>query len=125
MPWYIAGWIAILVGPGLLGAPILRVGDWEVSLSKKESPTEIGPFKETRATWPLLVGLVLIVFLAAVSCGGVAGEQRAKETAEDEQASEERSQTEMGEPQAGVALGPPSLGDEDAPVVMTEYADYQ
>ena len=95
-------------------------------MSKKESPTEIGAFKETRATWPLLVGLVLIVFLAAVSCGGAASEQRAKETAEDEQDSEERSQTETGEPQgAGAGLGPPSLGDEDAPVVITEYADYQ
>ena len=94
-------------------------------MSTKESPTEIGPFKETRATWPLLVGLVLTLFLAAVSCSGAAGEQHGKETAEDEQASEERSQTEMGKPKAGVALGSPSLGDEDASVVITEYADYQ
>ena len=94
-------------------------------MSTKESPTEIGSSKEARTTWPLLAGLVLIVLLAAVSCGGAAGEQRAKESDEDEQASVERPQAETGEPQAGVALEHPSLGDEDAPVVITEYADYQ
>ncbi len=94
-------------------------------MTKKESPTKIGSSKETRTTWPLLAGLVLIVLLAAVSCGGAAGEQRAKENVENEQASVERPQAETGEPQAGVALEHPSLGDEDAPVVITEYADYQ
>jgi hypothetical protein len=124
VPWYIVGWITVFLWPDLLGAPILRVGDWEVSLSK-ESPTETGRSKETRTTWPLLAGLVLIVLFAAISCGGAAGEQRAKESDEDEQASVERSQAETREPQAGVALEHPSLGDEDAPVVITEYADYQ
>jgi hypothetical protein len=95
-------------------------------LRKKESPPETGPLKETRATWPLLAGLVLIVLLAAISCGGPAGEQRAKENAEDEQASVERSQAQTEEPQgAGAGLGHPSLGEEEAPVVITEYADYQ
>ena len=94
-------------------------------MRKKESPTEIGRSRETRATWSLLAGLVLIVLLAVVSCGGATGEQRAKESAEDERASVGRSQAETGEPQAGVALGHPSLGDEGAPVVITEYADYQ
>jgi hypothetical protein len=105
--------------------PILRVGDWEVSLRKKESPIETGRSRETTATWPLLAGLVLIVLLATVSCGGAAGEQRAKESAEDERAFVGRSQAETEEPQAEAALGHPSLGDEDAPVVITEYADYQ
>jgi len=94
-------------------------------LTKKESPTKIGSSMETRTTWPLLAGLVLIVLLAGVSCGGAAGEQRAKESAEDEQASVERTQAETRALQAGVALDHPSLGDEDAPVVITEYADYQ
>jgi protein-disulfide isomerase len=95
-------------------------------LGKKERLTETGCSKQTRATWPLLAALVLIVLLAAVSCGGAASEQRAKETAENEQASAERSQAETGEPQgAGARLGHPSLGEEDAPVVITEYADYQ
>ena len=94
-------------------------------MRKKESPTEIGRSRETRAPWPLFAGLVLIVLLAAVSCGGAAGEQRAKTSLEDEQASVERSRAETGEPQAGVALAYPSLGDQDAPVVISEYADYQ
>jgi hypothetical protein len=94
-------------------------------LRSKESPPETGRCKKTRASWLFLAGLVLIVLLAAVSCGGAAGGQRAKESSEDEQASVERSQAETGEPQAGVALGHPSLGDEDASVFITEYADYQ
>ena len=95
-------------------------------MRSKESPPETGPFKETRATWPLLAGLVLIVLLATTSCGGAAGEQRAKETAEDEQASVERSQAQTEEPQgAGAGLGHPSLGEEEAPVDITEYAHYQ
>jgi len=119
------GWIAVFVCPDLLRAPILGVVGWEVPLRKKESPAGTGPCKKTRASWLFLAGLVLIVLLAAVSCGGAAGGQRAKEFSEDEQASVERSQAETGEPQAGVALKHPSLGDEDAPVVITEYADYQ
>jgi hypothetical protein len=84
-------------------------------LGKKESLTETGCSKETRTTWPLLAALVLIVLLAGGSCGGAASEQRAKETAEDEQASVV----------AGAGLGHPSLGEEGAPVVITEYVDYQ
>ncbi len=94
-------------------------------MGKTERLTETGCSRQTRATWPLLAALVLIVLLAAVSCGGAAGEQGAKETTEDEQASVERSQLETEEPQAGVALGHPSLGDGEAPVVMVEYADFQ
>lgn len=95
-------------------------------MGKKESLTETGCSKQTRATWPLLAALVLIVLLAAVSCGGVASEQRAKETAENEQASVERSQAETEESQgAGADLVHPRLGEEEAPVVIIEYADYQ
>ena len=95
-------------------------------MRKKESRPEAGRFKETRATWPLLAGLVLVVLLATISCGGAAGEQRAKDTAEDKQASVERSRAQTEEPQgAGAGLGHPSLGEEEAPVVITEYADYQ
>ena len=125
MRWYIAGWIGVFVYPYLLGTAALGVGDWEVSLGKKESLTETGCSKQTRTTWPLLAALVLIVLVVAVSCGGAANEQRAKETAQDEQASVERSQVETEESQAGVALGHPSLGEDEAPVVITEYADYQ
>jgi hypothetical protein len=95
-------------------------------LRKKENPTETGRSKETRATWPLLAGLVLSVLLVAVSCGGMAGEQRADDPAEDEpQAGAEWTQSGPDEEQTGVDLENPSLGSESAPVVMIEYADYQ
>jgi hypothetical protein len=55
------------------------------------------------AGWALLT---LLVGAFAVSCGGTGTEQPA-------------------EPQASVDLDHPSLGDANAPVVLTEYADYQ
>ena len=65
-----------------------------------------------------LVLFALIVF-GASSCGSAASEQSVEEGAEDEpQAGED-------EEQAGAALEHPSLGSEDAPVVLIEYADYQ
>ena len=71
-------------------------------------------FKRQRSIWPLLAGLVLVA-LTAVSCGGAAGES--PRAGADEAGSD-------GE-QASVDLEHPSLGDENAPVVLTEYADYQ
>ncbi len=94
---------------------------------KKEGSAENGCFKGRRPAWPLLAGLAMVTLLAAVSCGGAAGEQqRAEGPTEDEQVSVDKSQVETEEPQeSGADLGDPSLGEEDAPVVMTEYADYQ
>lgn len=75
---------------------------------------------------PLFVVLTLVALLAAVSCGGAAGKQSVEDPAENEQASADKSQTETEESQeAGEELGHPSLGEEDAPVVMIEYADFQ
>ena len=63
------------------------------------------------------LGLVaLLVFISA--CGGGAGSQRAEEKPLKEVASAETRE-------AGAHLGSPSLGDEDAPVLMVEYADFQ
>ena len=59
--------------------------------------------------------LALLVGTFAVSCGGTAAEQRA----------ENGPQGGSGEEQASADLEHPSLGDENAPVVLTEYADYQ
>jgi hypothetical protein len=86
-----------------------------------------GQLKGQHLPWPLLLGLALITLLATVSCGGAAGEQqRAQGSTEDEQGSVENSQAETEEPQrAGADLGHPTLGKEGAPVIMTEYADYQ
>ncbi len=94
---------------------------------KKKGPTKNGRFKgKRRASWPLLVGLALVALLAAISCGGAAGEQRAEEPVEDEpQTPVDRAQVETKEPQAGADLGHPSLGQKNAPVLMIEYADYQ
>ena len=50
---------------------------------------------------PLLIGAF------AVSCGGTAAERDGPEE------------------RASVELDRPTLGDENAPVVLTEYADYQ
>jgi hypothetical protein len=80
-----------------------------------EGPTK-GHSKRRTLLWLLRAGLVLLA-LAAVSCGAPSAEQRAEDPAEDEPAE--------GEEQAAVDLEHPSLGGEDAPVVLTEYADYQ
>lgn len=71
-----------------------------------------------RRAYSLLAGLALLA-IATASCGGTAGEQRAEESAGEE------SQAGSGGEQAAVDLDHPSLGDENAPVVLTEYADYQ
>jgi hypothetical protein len=66
--------------------------------------------KET--IWLPFAGLALLVGAFAVSCGGTAAEQGA----EPRDGYEER---------ASVELDHPTLGDENAPVVLSEYADYQ
>jgi hypothetical protein len=76
-------------------------------------------FKRRRVVRLLLTSLGLVALLVFISaCGGGAGNQRAEEKPSKEVASAETRE-------AGADLGSPSLGDEDAPVVMMEYADYQ
>lgn len=75
-------------------------------MSKKKGPVENGRTEGNRTA--LLAGLALVALLAAVSCGTTGGEQAT-----------------AVEPQAPVDLGPPSLGEEDAPVVLIEYSDLQ
>ncbi len=76
--------------------------------------------KEKGPAWWLFASLVLFALLVfgASSCG-TAREQSAEEGAEDE------PQSGGDEEQAGADLEHPSLGSEDAPVVLIEYADYQ
>ncbi len=92
--------------------------------------------KRRRTVRPLLASLGLVALLVFIpACGGDAGNQSA-----EEEPAQEETQTKSGETQAtveksevaseetreaGADLGNPSLGDEDAPVVMIEYADYQ
>ncbi len=76
----------------------------------------VGHSRRRMRHWLLRAGLVLLAIFA-VSCGGSNAEQRAEAPSENESAGSEE--------QAAVDLEHPSLGDEDAPVVLTEYADYQ
>lgn len=82
---------------------------------QEESPVVNCRVEKKRPAWRIVAGLALLALLvgvAAISCGGAAGQQNSKKTSGDE-------------PQAAADLEHPSLGDESAPVVMTEYADYQ
>ena len=94
-----------------------------------ESLTENGRFNEKRPTWALLAGLALVALLAgvtAISCGGAVGKQGAEEPLRDgTQATAEKTQAGTDVAQAGADLGHPSLGEEDAPVLMIEHSDYQ
>ena len=76
-----------------------------------------------RAAWPLLASLGLVTLLIFVTAcgGGVAGSQRA----EEESATEETQAASGKARNTGADLENPSLGDENARVVMIEYADYQ
>ena len=72
-------------------------------------------FDGQRMTWLPFAGFALLTLLVgafAVSCGGTAAEQGAEPR-------------DGGEERASVELDHPALGDENAPVVLTEYADYQ
>jgi protein-disulfide isomerase len=93
-------------------------------------------FKRRKAVRPLLASLGLVALLVFISaCGGGAGSQRAEEepaeeeaqtTTRETQAAVEKSEVAPAQTrEAGADLGTPSLGDEDAPVLMVEYADYQ
>ncbi len=76
---------------------------------KKEDWVTHEQFDGKTTTWLPFAGLALLALLIgafAVSCGGTGAEQPA-------------------EPQASADLDHPSLGDANAPVVLTEYADYQ
>ncbi len=87
-------------------------------------------FKRRRRVRPLLASLGLVALLVFIpACGGGgAGSQRAEEEPAKEEAQATVQKSEVASEEAGEAgteLGNPSLGDEDAPVVMIEYADYQ
>ena len=77
--------------------------------------------------WPLFVGLPIIAIIAVGAVVLAGGEDRAPQTAGQEQqpAGGERQASGSGDESGDVDLGHPALGDADAPVVMVEYSDYQ
>ena len=68
--------------------------------------------RTTRLPFAGFALLALLVGAFAASCGGTAAEQGAEPR-------------DGGEERASVELDHPALGDQNAPVVLTEYADYQ
>jgi hypothetical protein len=71
--------------------------------------------------WPLFVGLPLIVLVAVAAVLFSGAQERPSGTAE------RPSGAGSGEEASGDSsgLGTPALGSADAPVVMTEYGDFQ
>ncbi len=82
---------------------------------KKEGSAMHERFGGKGTIWLPFAGLALLALLVgafAVSCGDTGAGQGAEPR-------------DGGEEQASADLDHPTLGDENAPVVLTEYADYQ
>lgn len=75
-----------------------------------------------RRAWPALIGVPLVVLAALAAFLLLGGGQ--EDPRPGERASGGGAEPERGTG-SGAELGHPSLGREDAPVVMVEYADYQ
>ena len=69
--------------------------------------------------WPLLVGLPLIIALAAAAV--LLSGERPQSVGQERQPQPGREEASQG----GAKLGHPALGSADAPVVMIEYGDFQ
>ena len=76
---------------------------------------------------PLLIGLPLIVIIAAAAIllSGE-GDRPSQSSGPEKQSSEKKEQASGGDqPSGDRTLGHPALGEADAPVVLVEYSDYQ
>ena len=73
--------------------------------------------------------LVLAVLVATILAGcAVTGGGESSQSTEEKQTSRNTGSTEQeteGAGSSGDRLGHPALGSRDAPVVLTEYSDYQ
>lgn len=73
-----------------------------------------------KSIWPLVIGLAVVAALAGAAVvflgGGPEGQSSSEPAARP---------SGDGASDGGAEPGPPSLGDENAPVVMVEYADFQ
>ena len=91
------------------------------------SETNKNPGGGSRRLWPLFVGLPLILAVAVAAV--LLSAERAQPPGQEPQPAKEGRQVRSGggdqASRGGAELGHPSLGREDAPVVMIEYGDYQ
>jgi hypothetical protein len=85
-----------------------------------------GPDVYAKKVWRLLILIALLVTVSYLTgCGG-AGSGSSSQLSEEQQESRSAGTTRPeDEEYSGGRLGPPALGDADAPVVLTEYSDYQ
>ena len=83
----------------------------------KKDLAQTGHTEGKRPTRSLLVGLALIALFAG-SCGSPTEEQRQDPLGGGSRVGSEEAQAEAD-------LGHPALGNENAPVVLVEYADFQ
>lgn len=81
-----------------------------------------------RRAWPLLVGLPIVILVAAAVVFFQGGGQEASRSAGQgvpSPADRPPAEPAGGEERASAGLGHPSRGSEDAPVTMIEYSDFQ
>lgn len=90
-----------------------------VNDSKNTSPNT------PKSVWPLLVTLVLVAGLAAAAVIFLGGNSGQREEQAASAAAGQRGQEKEEGAAPAAEIGHPSLGDEDAPVTMVEYADFQ
>jgi hypothetical protein len=90
------------------------------------SETNKNPGGGARRLWPLFVGLPLIaaVAVAAVLLSGESSQPAGQEQNPPSEGRQARPGGEQAS-RGSAGLGHPSLGSEDAPVVMIEYGDFQ
>ena len=75
-----------------------------------------------------MLALLILAALIATNLAGCAGTGSggSSQAPEEQQASRTAGSTEPeDEESSGQRLGHPALGDTDAPVILTEYSDYQ
>ena len=110
-------------------APWLRIVYNCRDNTEPEGSTLIGTGPDVYAKKKVGRLLILIALLATVSyltgCGAT-GSRDNSQSSEVQEASRTGGSTELeDEESSGGRLGHPALGDVDAPVVLTEYSDYQ
>ncbi len=91
---------------------------------RNDAPTE-----KKKSAWPLFIGLPLIAVLAAAAIFFTSTGQNtgsgAEQAANDSSGSAESPAPSEGASGDSSGGEQPALGDEDAPVVMQEFSDYQ